>query len=328
MLGEALVDVALVAGTHDRGLELLLGLGLDPRVDRGDEVVAGRRLGLGQHAGDAALVVDRQGLHAGRPAQVFVVLALEAGPADQVGALQHPLGPGAGRLAGRGPGGQLLVGDRPEVAELVGRVGAQRLCVLADRAELGRHPGEVLAPLHDLQRHRRAGLVGDRDRLVRRAVEAPGGGQRSLAAAQPGPLPHVGERLADHLRDLRDQLAPAVLLTQHRGPTDRDDQRGPVAGQRTATGVEDHAASGRGDDLAGAVLGGGLLVVLRREDLEVPQPPEQRDQQRQHEDLEDHQSQPAALAHRSTPANASGSGSTRPASASTPGTTNALSTTS
>jgi hypothetical protein len=63
-------------------------------------------------------VVDRQRLDARRAAQVVVVLPLEAGAPDQVGALQHALVARA-RRAGRTARGQLFVGDRAEVAELV-----------------------------------------------------------------------------------------------------------------------------------------------------------------------------------------------------------------
>ena len=284
-----------MAGSHDGGPQLLLGRGLHLCVDRRDEVVAGLGLGLRQGAAHRALVVDRQGLDARRAAQVVVVLPLEAGAPDQVGTLQHPL------VAHPDPRacaafGQLLVGDRAEIAELVSGVGAERLRILTHGRELCRNPGEVLATFHDLQRHLGVGLVGHRDRLVGRAVEASRRRRGSRAAAQPSLVPHLLEGLVDDLGDLGDQRAPAVVLAQQRCAADGHDQRRAVAGERAAASVQDHAARGRGDDLARRVLGGRAAIVGAGEHLEIPQPPGQRDEQREHEHLHHDQPQPRALA--------------------------------
>ena len=91
---------------------------------------------------------------------------------------------------------------------------------------------------------------------------------------------------------------PPSRLPEHLGAPDRHDQGGVVARQRPTGGVEDHAARRRRDDLAGAVLRGRAHVVLVRDDLDVPQPAQQRHQQRQHEDLQHEQPQPGLLAHR------------------------------
>ena len=63
--------------------------------------------------------------------------------------------------------GDLLVGDRREVAEDLGGVGLAGAGVAAHGGGLGGDAGEVLGALADLQGLLGGGLVGDRDRLVR-----------------------------------------------------------------------------------------------------------------------------------------------------------------
>ena len=84
------------------------------------------------------------------------------------------------------------------------------------------------------------------------------------AGGAPG-VPHSRVCVPDVLRTagrctlatLRDQRPAAVVLAQQRGAADRHDQRGAVAGQRAAAGVEDHARATAGVTISRVrVLGG------------------------------------------------------------------------
>ena len=133
------------------------------------------RVGLGL-ADDAAEVVDLVAGDAGLAAQFLVVLALQAGAADLVGAQ-------VGRVGVLGLG-DLVVGDGREVAEDLGGVGLAGGGVAAYGLGLGGDAGEVLGALTDLQGLLGGGLVGDGDRLVGRAVPA---GLRASSRRTAGP---------------------------------------------------------------------------------------------------------------------------------------------
>ena len=81
-----------------------------------------------------------------RPAaELAVVLGFQASLTHQV----H-----AGEAGHRQvPAGDLLRGDRLQVAEHLSRVGPVRLRVVDHRLDLRGHPGELLLLLHHLQRH-------------------------------------------------------------------------------------------------------------------------------------------------------------------------------
>jgi hypothetical protein len=273
-------------GVDQRVLDDLLQLG----VDAGDDVVAGLAGVVGHGALDGAVLVDGQGTHARFAAQLRVVLRLEAGAADQLGALHDDVAPVLLRR-------ELLVGDRTEVPDEVCGVGVLGARVLAHRLDAGHDAGIILGALHDAQRDGGVDVLGDRDRLVRRAVPAHRRLLGALGAAQLHGGEDVGVLHVEGLgQTLEDGLAVVVLPAED-GAVDRHDDAGAVLHERAAGGVEDQAAVGRGDDVADAVLGRGGLVLVAGDDLQVVEAPEQRDHEREDEDLQHDQPQTGPLAH-------------------------------
>ncbi len=103
-------------------------------------------------------------------------------------------------------------------------------------------------------------------------------------------------------------LLVLVQLVQQRA-VDGDRPGVAVGDQWAAHRVHDQAAGRLHDELADRLLRGLCLVGLAAEDLEVPQPAEQGEEQREHQGLHHHQAEPApALAGRPDQA---GPGATR-----------------
>ena len=160
-----------------RLVELLLDVSLHLGVDRGDQRVPGGRLDLAGVAQHAAHGVDRHLLVAGLAAQALVVGLLDAGPADDRGAVDRGVVVLV-RLV------ELALGDRAEVAEHVGRVDAVRRGVGAHALLLRQHAGVVLGLLEHLDRDLLRDVAGHRHRLVGRAVPAGARLGPGLAAEQ------------------------------------------------------------------------------------------------------------------------------------------------
>ena len=189
----ALVDaVTRRPGSADRAVECLLRDRLHLGVDRGHERVAGLRGRAADGGEHVARRVHRDDLAARLAGQVRVVLGLEAGLADQVVAREAGLGYVVGR--------HLRLGDRLQVAEHLGRVGAVRHRVVDHRLERRGDPDEDLRLLHDLQRDRVADVLRHRDRLVRRPGPA---GLGNAAGAEPDLL---GERLVRQVQQRGEPL--------------------------------------------------------------------------------------------------------------------------
>src|SRR5690606_19923216 len=137
-------------------------------------------------------------------------------------------------------------------------------------------------------------VLGDRDGLERGAVPA-GAGDRSPLGAQAGTGHHVvvgGPHRAGH--PAQQALALLDLQLAQQRAVDGDDPRGAVGDQRAALRVDDQTAGRLDDQLAHGLLGGRGLVGLAGEDLEIPQPPEQGEEQAQHERLHHDEPHPAA----------------------------------
>ena len=156
--------VALRLDLLDRPGERVVGVLLNGGVDAGHQVVAGLGGGLPDRPRDLARGVDRDHLAAGGAAQLLVVLALQAGLADQVDAGEAGLRQAA--LL------HLLRRDRLQVPQRLREGGADGLDVVDDRLHLGGHAGELALALQHLHRHLVRDVLRHRDRLVRRALPA------------------------------------------------------------------------------------------------------------------------------------------------------------
>ena len=113
----------------------------------------------------------------------------------------------------------------------------------------------------------------------------------------PGPARRnpVFELRVRHVHDLGQLVeygAAVVTLAQQLDSVDGDDEGGLVTRQRPAHVVEDLTARCGGDDVAGGQVRGSLRVRVTGEHLEVPQPPDERCEQRDHQHAEDEQAQP------------------------------------
>ena len=268
----------LRAGPLHRVVQLALGDRLDPGVDRGHQVVAvHRRLG-GQGRLRVPDDVHRDLRLAFLATQVGVVGLLQAGPADQVGALQH-LALGCG-------GGEFALGDRRQVAEDVRGVQAVGRREAADGLGAGGHAGEEFALLGDLQRLLHRDVARDRDRLQQRAVPT---GLGDLRGAGPD-LVGDGLRRGAQDRGQPGQRRDAVVLGVQQGcAVHRQGQRRLVVDQRAAQVVQDVAAHRRGDHRAHVVRGGRVAEGLAGAHLQVPQPGDQGREQRDHQHAQHHQ---------------------------------------
>ena len=142
-----------------------------------------RPVDLTRVAEHAAHRVDGDPLVARAAAEVLVVLLLQPGPADDRRAVHRVVALVLGLV-------ELLDGDRAEVAEHVRGVDAVRRGVGADALRLDQHRREVLALLHDRDRDLLTDVLGDRHRLVGRAV--PAGALRSSRRS-----PHSSVALAE-----------------------------------------------------------------------------------------------------------------------------------
>ena len=275
------------------GLDPLGELALDDRlhlgVDRGDERVAGRALDDRVVAEHPAHRVDRDPVVAGQAAQPLVVLLLDAGTADDRGAVE-------GAVVALGGEVVLVLGDRAEVAQDVGEVDAVGAGVGADVLLLGQHAGVVLGLLEHPQRDVLGDVGGDRHRLVGRAVPAHVAHAAGVAAGDEAGLDVLGLGV-DHDGHPADQLgALALLELAEEGAVDRDDPGRAVGDERAALAVDDQAALGLHDDVAHRLVGGLRLVGLAADDLQVVEPDEQRREEREGERLHDDQAQPAVPA--------------------------------
>ena len=279
--------VGLPRGLDRRG-QLLLDHRLHPRVDRRHQGVPGLRGHLGLVADHPAHRVDRHLLVAGHPAQPRVVLLLDAGPAHHRGAVDGPVAVLLRLVV-------LLAGDRAEVAEQVRGVDAVRRRVGAQALLLGGHAREVLGLLEHPQRHRLGHVDRDRHRLERRPVPAVPLHGLVVAARREQPVDprhrHVG-----HPRDAVQQRALLVVRQLGQGAAvDRDHPRGAVRDQRPALVVDDQPALRLDDDLADRLRGGLGGVLVTADDLQVVEPDQQRREQREHQRLDHHQPEPAAV---------------------------------
>ncbi len=256
--------------------QLALDDRLHPGVERGDQVGAGLgalALRLAEHAAELVHFVTG---HARVAAQVAVVGPFQAGTPDLVGTQQRRVGV-LGLL-------DLLVGDRREVAEDLRGVRALRRGVAAHGGRLGAHAGEVLGALADLERLLRGGLVGDGDGLVGRAVPA---GLGRLGVAQPHLVGDVLHRHVQQLGEVGEHRLAVVRQPAQLGTVDGDHEPGLVVGDGHAARVEDGAAHRGLHHLLHVVARrlGRELVALP--DLEIPQAPAEREQQREHQYLDD-----------------------------------------
>ena len=173
----------------------------------------------------------------------------------------------------------LLPRGPPQVAQQLAGVDPTRVRVVAHR--LG-DDGDTRVASRLLQQAERAALVDagrDRDRLVRRAVEAGRGARRTAGAARPGPAPELPGRQAEHRRDPGDQVAALVVGGEQRAALDRHGGRRDVVHQRFPAGVEDAAADRGLHDLPGVDRRGGAQVVVALADLHLGQAAEQRPEQ-------------------------------------------------
>jgi hypothetical protein len=280
-----------LAGGPDRRLELLLHDRLDTRVDRGDEGVPGPTLDLPGVAEHASHAVHGNPFVAGFATEVLVVLLLDSGA-------PHHRGPVHGGVALVLRLVELALGDRAEVAEQVRGVDAVRRRVGTHTDRLGQHGGVVLALLQDGHRGLLRDVLGDRDRLVGRAVPACAGHRPGLPAQQRARRDVVVRR-ADGVRDSPEEglLSSRIHLPQQRA-VDRHHPGGAVRDERAAHVVDDQAPGRLHDDLAHRLLRSLRLVGLATEHLQVPQPREQRDEQGEHDGLHHDQAQGAALPRR------------------------------
>ncbi len=266
--------------------ELLLDDRLHLGVDGGDEGVAGRALDHAVVAEHPAHRVDGDAVVAGQPAQPLVVLLLDAGTADDRGAVEGAVVALCGEVV-------LVLGDRAEVAEHVREVDAERARVGADVLLLGEHARVVLGLLEHAQCDVLRDVGGDRHRLVGRAVPADVADAAGVAARDEAGLDVLGGGVDDH-RDPADQLGALVLLElAEQGAVDRDHPGRAVGDERAALAVDDEAALRLHDDVADRLVGGLGLVGLAADDLEVVEPHEERREQGEDERLHDDEPQPA-----------------------------------
>ena len=269
------VAVDLLAGVLHGLRQLFLRQRLHTGIDAGDDAGAGLALLALGLADDPAEVVDLVAGDAGLAAQIAVVRPLKTGPADLVGAQQR-------RVAVLGLG-DLLVGDRGEIAEDLGGVGAAGGGVAADCGGLGADAGEVLGALADLEGLLGGGLVRDRDGLVGGAVPA---GLRGLGVAEPGLVADLLLRHAENLGEPAEHGLAVVLHLQQVGTAGGDDQTGLVVGQRHTARIEDRAAGGGFDDLLNVVALGLVGVLLAVADLQIPEPAAEGEQKGEDQDLD------------------------------------------
>jgi hypothetical protein len=268
-------------------VQRLLDIRLQLRVEAGHQVVAGDGGGLADRSRDVARGVDRDHLGSGLAAELAVVLGLESRLADQV----HAGEAGHGQVPGR----DLLRGDRLEVTENLRRVRPVRRGVLDDRLNLGGDVGELALLLHDLQRHPVGHVLVDRDGLVGRAGPA---GLGYVRAAQPGLVVQLGVLQAQQRsQPVQDRRGPAWLLFQVHH-VHRDDQRRLVRDELGAHVVEDLAADRGHDHVPGLVRRGLLGVRGAVHHLQVIEPPAQRDQHGERQQVEDPQAVPRRRVHR------------------------------
>ncbi len=285
-------------------MQLLLDVGLDVGVDRGDQGVARGGLdgaGVPEHAAHG---VDGDQLVAGLAAEVLVVGPLDAGPAHDRGPVERGVLVLVGLL-------ELTGGDRAEVAEHVSAVDAVRRGVGAHAVLLGQHAGVLLSLLQQLDRDPLRDVAGHRDRLVGRAVPA-GAADRAGLAAEDHPVLDRLDRLPHDAGELaHGGVADRAVELAEQGAVDGDHPAAAVGHQRAAHVVDDQATGGLDDDVADRLVGGGGLVAVTVEDLHVPQAREEGEEQREHQCL-DHEEAQAALLRGVGADEGSGHGVSRP----------------
>ena len=271
--GRVVQNTRLVRRDHRDGLlEHVLQEALDAGVDAEDDVVAWDRFGVADHGGLVAVPVQGDLLDAVGAAQRGLVLALDAARADQC------VGGVVAAVDGVGV-------DLAEVADQVGGHAVQRGLVLPDALHLGGDAGVLVLALEDLQRLVGVGGVGHRDRLVGQAGVAAGraGGAVLLVLAVPARRDRVDQRawvlVQQGGQPQLDRVALVRLLLQLL-PVGGDDQLGLVRRVGAAPVVEDLTAGRRRDVVVRGRGRGGLDVLVTGEDLEVPEPAEQGQQQR------------------------------------------------
>ena len=280
-VGQVAARDAAVPGRFERLGEEVLGqcLGLD--VDGEPDVVAGDRRGreVAQDADRVAHGVHLEDGLAGHAAQVVLVDPLDAGLADLV--------PPDVRLGLVHPVLELDVVDLADVADDVGSTGAEG--VAAHRDPLDGHGGEQLLVLLDVDLQLLGGILGHGHRRVPGVPLVVDPVEQLLdrgRRAVPGEL--VGQA-AQHVHGL------GVVELGEPDPVDGDDDGDPVVDQHRAVAVED--APARGLDLhdPDAVRLGGLRERLRRQHLQVPEPGEERHEERDDHDAEHAEAQAGRL---------------------------------
>ena len=196
---------------------------------------------------------------------------------------------------------EFTCGDRAEVAQQPSRIDSVRRWVGADAVVLGDDTREVLRLLKNLDGNPLRHILGDRHRLERRAVPARRGIVRtgSRLATQQQPRPDGGDGLAHHVRDLGQQV---VLLCRgelaKNGAVHADHPAGPVRHQRASHRIHDQPPRRFNHNFSQRLLGGPGLIGLAAQHLDVPQPCEEGEEQREHQHLNDDEPKPGLVRRR------------------------------
>ena len=171
----------------------------------GDDVFARDRIGGRDLARDNTSGIDGHGGATTDAAQHRVVLRLQTRAPDQVRVRDLSC-----RTVDVGDGGAI------EIAEDVTGLEPVEMRVVADGLGADSDPGEVLGLLEQAQGSLRVDPLGNRDRLVRRAVEAARCLRRTGGPAQVRLAPELGERHTEQRGDTSDQGPPTILGGQQR----------------------------------------------------------------------------------------------------------------
>jgi hypothetical protein len=102
---------------------------------------------------------------------------------------------------------------------------------------------------------------------------------------------------AERAREPIKHRPPAVPHAGERDAVDRHGHRGPVAYQGMAAVIDDLSPHGRENDPANVVLGGGSGVMIPVQDLDLPQAPEEDEEQRGYEEMRDEQTSAGQVSH-------------------------------
>ena len=245
----------------------------------GDDVFAGDGVGGRDLACDNVSGVDGHRGATTDAAQHGVVLCLETRTPNQV-----RVGDLSCRTVDVSDGGAI------EIAQDVAGLEAIEMRVVANGLGPNSDPRVVLRLLEQAQGSPRVDILRDRDRLVRRPVEAERRSGGSGRPAQVCLVPEQGERHTEQCRDPPDQGSPTVLGRKQGCPFDRHKCRRSVVRQRLSRHIQNPSTDGRLDDDTCVHLCRGADIVVMVADLHHRQPPEQRAHERNDEDHEHPQS--------------------------------------